>query len=233
MRVTGGDRVVDLGGVTSTGPLLAVGGRGVNLTGDVDVNGRIGRATFNNLTNADVTATEMLKMTVAGALTNSDITLSAPFVPLVPALGNLSVRGAITDSTISTVGNIGSIKAASLVNSEIYAGIAGTDRFPSVAADFANEAMLSRLTLKAPLGTASFDNSVVAANNMGRINLGLIDTDNGGVPFGVAADVIASLSGSNAAAQRLRLLALDNPDVLAAALPALPFTFGDFQIRLV
>jgi hypothetical protein len=68
---------------------------------------------------------------------------------------------------------------------------------------------------------------------MGRINLGLIDTDNGGAPFGVAADAIAALSGFNADAQRLRLLAQDDPDVLAAALPALPFTFGDFQIRLV
>ena len=234
VRVVGGaDRAVTLGGVTSAGPLLSVGGRGVNLTCDMDVNGRIGKATFNSLTDADVTATDVLKMTVAGALTNSDITLSAPFVPLVRVLGSLAVKGAITDSTISTVGNIGSVKAASLVNSEIYAGISGTDRLPSVAADFANEALLTKLTLKAPLGTASFDNSVVAANNMGRISLGLIDSDNGGVPFGVAGDVIAGLTGFNASAQRLRLVALDNPDVLAAALPVLPFTFGDFQIRLV
>ena len=234
MRVVGGaDRAVNLGGVVSTGPLQTVGGKGVNLTGDLDVNGRVVKATFNNVTNADITATDILKMTVAGALTNSDITLSAPSSPLVPVLGSLAVKGAITDSRISAAGNLGSIKAASLVGSEIYAGIAGTDRFPSVAADFANEAFLAKLTLKAPLGTAAFDNSVVAANNMGRISLGLIDTDNGGVPFGVAADVIAGLSGTNAAGQRLTLTRLDDPNVLAAALPALPFTFGDFQIHLV
>jgi hypothetical protein len=166
-------------------------------------------------------------------MTNSTLTLEDPFVPLAPVLGSLAVKGAVTGSRIAAAGNIGSIKAGSLVDSEVYAGVTGDGRFPSLAADFANEAFIAKLSLKAPLGTASFDNSVVAANNMGRISLGLIDTDNGGVPFGVAADAIASLVGSNASGQRLRLTALDDPAVLAAALPALPFTFGDFQIRLV
>jgi hypothetical protein len=233
MRARGGNMAVDLGGVTSAGPLNTVGGRGVNLLGDLDVNGRINKATFNNVTDADITASSILKMSVAGAMTTSTLTLDDPFAPLVPVLGSLAVRGSITGSRITATGNIGGIKAGSLVGSDVYAGITGTDRFPSTAGAFANEAVIGRVALKAPLGTASFDNSVIAANNLGRISLGLIDTDNGGVPFGVAADAIASLAGTNASGQRLTLVLLDDPAVLAAALPALPFTFGDLQIHLV
>ena len=233
IRAVGGDGQLNLPALRVTGPLNTVGGRGVNLTGDMDVNGRINKATFNNVTNADVTADSILKMTLTGTMQDSTVTLADPFTPLVPVLGNLSVRGNINGSTIQSVGNMGGIKAAAMVNSVLRAGVIGTDRFPSVAGDFANEAGILKVTLKAPLGTASFDNSVIAANNLGRLALGLVDTDNAGVPFGVAGDTIAALGALNSSGQRLRLALLDDPAVYAAMLPQLPFTFGDFQIRLV
>jgi hypothetical protein len=233
VRTAGGNKTIDVGRISSDGPLFSVGGKGVNLTGDMDVNGRVTKAVFNNVTGADVTAGSVLKMTLTGSMLDSTLTLEDPYAPLVPVLGSLSVRGAITNSRVSTTGNIGSVKAGGLVNSEVYAGVVGTDRFPSVSSDFGNEASILKLTLRGPLGTASFDNSVVAANNLGRINLGLIDTDNAAAPFGVAADTIATLSGTNALGERLRLIRLDDPAVLAAALPTVPFTFGDYQIHLV
>jgi len=233
IRAVGGDGQLNLPALRVTGPLNTVGGKGVNLTGDMDVNGRINKATFNNVTNADVTADSILKMTLTGTMQDSTVTLADPFTPLVPVLGNLSVRGNINGSTIQSVGNMGGIKAAAMVNSVLRAGVIGTDRFPSVAGDFANEAGILKVTLKAPLGTASFDNSVIAANNLGRLALGLVDTDNAGVPFGVAGDTIAALGALNSSGQRLRLALLDDPAVYAAMLPQLPFTFGDFQIRLV
>jgi hypothetical protein len=61
----------------------------------------------------------------------------------------------------------------------------------------------------------------------------LIDTDNTATPFGVAADTIASLSASGPNAQKLRLPKLDDPALLAALIPGVGFTFGDFHVRLV
>ena len=233
IRAVGGNGAVDLPEATVDGPLKGFGGRGVNATGTLDFNGRVNSATLRDVASATISFSSIGNLTVAGSMLNSTLSVEAPFTPELPALRTLTVRGAIVDSRIEAGGTIGSIKAARLVNSEVYAGITGPDRFPSTGAAFANEAAIRKLTLKSAPGTTAFDNSVIAANNLGKINLGVVDTDNGGTPFGIAADTIASLSATGPSGQRLRLSRLDDPALLAAALPGTGFTFGDFQIRLV
>ena len=78
----------------------------------------------------------------------------------------------------------------------------------------------------------TFANSVIAADTLGRLNLGTITTDNAATPFGLTADVIGGLQAANASRERLRLILVDDPAVLAAQLAAQPFTAGDFTIRL-
>ena len=233
VRTSGGNGAVDLGGATVDGPLATFGGKGVNATGALDFDGRVNTLSLRDVVSATITAPGFGKLNVAGSVVASSLTAEDAFNPLLPAIGNLQVKGTITGSRVAAAGTINAVKAAGLVNSEVYAGVVGADRFPSTAADFGNEAAIRKLTLKAAPGVAAFDNSVVAANNLGKIVLGLVDTDNAASPFGVAADTFASVSGSNAAGQKLRLSKLDDPALLAAALPALDFAFGDLQIRLV
>jgi hypothetical protein len=233
VRTAGGNGAVDLGGATVAGPLATFGGKGVDLVGAVDVAGRLNSTSFRNISGATLTATSIGKMNVGGTVVSSTLSATDAFNPLLPGLASLVVKGAISGSRVSATGTIGSLTAGSLLNSEVYAGVVGADRFPSVAADFASEAAIQKLNLKGARGVASFDNSVIAANNLGKISLGVVDTDNGGVPFGVAADAIASIAALGTTGQKLRLTQLDDPTGLGARLTATGFTFGDFQIRLV
>jgi hypothetical protein len=233
VKTAGGNGSADLPLATVDGALASFGGKGVNATGTVDFNGRVNAAALGNATGATISAPSIGKLGVAGSITNSTLALEDPFSAALQSLGKLAVKGAIVDSRIDSGGSIGSVKASRLVNSEVYAGVTGADRFPSTAAAFANEAAILKLTLKAPAGTAAFDNSVVAANNLGKINLGLVDTDNAGTPFGPAADVIGVVAATGPTGQKLKLSNLDDPTAATAALAGSGFTFGDLQIRLV
>jgi hypothetical protein len=233
VKTVGGNGAVDLAEAVVDGALRAFGGKGLNATGTVDFNGPVAAATFANLSAATVTGTTIGKFNVGGAIVGSTLTVEDPFNPALPTLGSLAVKGSIAGSRITSNGTVGTVKAAGLVGSEIYAGVVGGERFPSAATAFANEAALKKLTLKAAPGAAAFANSVIAANNLGKINLGVINTDNAATPFGILADTIAGLSATNTSGQRLKLAKLDDPAVLAAVLPTLGFTFGDFQVRLV
>ena len=62
---------------------------------------------------------------------------------------------------------------------------------PDDATDFANNAAIASVSLKGR--DDSFANSGIAAAPTGKVNLGEVTTANNGVPFGVAADAIASL----------------------------------------
>ena len=233
IKSVGGNGAVDVPDAVVDGALASFGGKGANATGTLDFNGRVNAAALGNATGATISAPSIGKLGVAGSITNSTLALEDPFNAALQALGKLTVKGAIVDSRVETGGTIGALKASRLVNSEVYAGITGVDRFPSTAASFASEAAIFKLTLKAPAGTAAFDNSVIAANNLGKINLGLVDTDNAGGPFGLAADAIAAVAATGPTGQRLKLLGLDDPATLAATLTASGFTFGDLQIHVV
>jgi hypothetical protein len=232
IRTAGGNGTVDLGGATADGPLASFGGRGVNATGTLDFNGRVAAATFRDVSAAILTAPGITRLIVGGSVAGSTITLEEPFNPALPALGSLLVRGAISNSKISTAGSIGVVKASGLIDSGVFAGTTGTDPFPSTAAGYVADATIRSVTLKSATA-ATFQNSVVAARHLGRINLGGVTTSNGGTPFGLASDTIAFLAATAPTGQKVKLTKLDDPAALAARLATVDFPFGDFQIRLV
>ena len=229
IRTLGGNGVIDLPDLAADGPLAALGGHGVSLTGTVALDGPVARLAAASLTGATLTAESIGSMTVANAITDSTVTLSAPSAAGETGLRQLTVRNAITGSRVSAAGGIGTVRAAGLVRSEVLAGTtAGAGRFPDAPADLPTEAPIGSLTVR------SFDDSVVAADNLGRLSLGTIDTGNAGQPFGVAGDTIQSLrAAASAGRQRLRLPLLDDPTAATALLAAQNFPFGDFEIRVL
>jgi hypothetical protein len=233
VKTAGGNGATDLVDATVDGALASFGGKGVNATGRLDFNGRVNALALHDVASAVISAPSIGKLGVTGSFANSTLALEDPFSAVLQSLGKLAVKGAITDSRIDSGGTIGSLKAARLVNSEVYAGILSTDRFPSAPGAFANEAAILKLAMKSAAGTSAFDNSVVAARHLGKVGLGVVDTDNGGTPFGLFADTIAAVAATGPTGQRLKLSKLDDPSVLAAVLPGTGFSFGDFQIRLV
>jgi hypothetical protein len=223
---------VELGGATADGSLAMFGGRGVTATGTLDFNGRVGAATFRDVSAATITAPGITRLTVGGSIVGSTLSLEEPFNPVLPALGTLAVRGTIANSRISAAGSIGSVRAAGLIDSGIYAGTTGAEPFPSTAASYASDAAIRSVALKSATD-AAFQNAVVAARRLGRINLGVVNTADNGTPFGVAADTIATLTATAPTGEKLKLLKLDDPSALTAKLSTLNFPFGDLQVRLV
>ncbi|HET6251789.1 MAG TPA: peptidylprolyl isomerase [Tepidisphaeraceae bacterium] len=143
---------------------------------------------------AAITAGSIGTIHVRGNLSSATIQLTGAGSDL----GNLSVNGQITGSLINAVGNLGKISAATLTNSQIYAGIAALPSgqiLPNFPSDFATNQAITSVKLKTARTGDSFFNSAIAAQTLGTLSLGTVLQDNGGITEGVASEDIKSLTG--------------------------------------
>ena len=143
--------------------------------------------------------------------------------------GSLKVTGAITGTTVRTIGNIGSISADSITNSNIYAGVAGpTVDLPDDIGDFTGLSTIKSVS------TRTFSNSNLAAAGLQRLNLGAVDTDNAGTSFGVSSGAITSLTGTlDPTGQRFRFRNLAEQADADAQIAAQGLNLGNFLVRVV
>jgi hypothetical protein len=143
----------------------------------------------------------------------------------VGELGKLTVSGAMTGSDVRATGNIGTVRAGSMRDSRVFAGVrSAVTTLPDSADDFAAPATIRSVTVSGRTA-GSFSNTLIAASEIGRASLGAVATANNGTPFGVAADRIASVSATGATGDRIRLRALDEPGE--------SITEGDFVLRVL
>ena len=148
-----------------------------------------------------------------GSMTGANVALAQAGTAGAVALGSLNSRGAITNSNIrASAGEILSISALSVANSTIYAGVGPNEGagLPDAAADFIAPAVIRSVTVR-NRAAPSFVGSDIAARTLGRMSLGVVQTANGGVPFGLAAETIASVAAADAAGARIRYARLDDP----------------------
>lgn len=143
---------------------------------------------------ANLTTASMNSMNVHGSLSNCTINLTTPLNHSMN-LNSLVVGGAITGVTINSGNNLGSIVAAKLENSQIYAGLVANPSapLPTVSADFRNTSQIKSIVLHRS-ASASFVNSDIAAYTIINANLGGADQANGGTPYGLAAHAITSVT---------------------------------------
>lgn len=148
---------------------------------------------------------EAINSLTANTITDADIRLTRAFAPRAVALNRLSARGAITDTNIRTTADIGTVSAASMSNSIIFAGVAtgggggGNRALPNNDADLVNTATIRSVTIRNRTATPAFIDSKIAASTLGRINLGAVQVSNGGEAFGLAAREVRSVSALNGA----------------------------------
>ena len=139
-------------------------------------------------------------------------------------LKNLLVGGELNGVILDSNGTINSITVGSVNGSQIFAGV-GTlppsQPLPASASDFSASADIKSLRVK-----ASFSNSDIAAQSLGHLSLGKVQTSNGGASFGIAAHTIATVSGfdQNTSSK----ISLKNLTSSAAST-----SFEDFVIRLL
>ena len=182
-----------------------------------------------------LTAPSIGMLSVGRSLHDSTITLTGAFSPAAFDLGALSVNRGMSNVTIRSSGNIGSVATLNLSNSDIYAGIgplAAGQTLPAAPGDFVAPAMIRSVTLGAL--APSFANSVIAAANEGNLNLGTIQTANGGLPFGLAAHQISALTGVVLTSRKsFRVVRITSTSAATAALAARGINPQDFVVRIV
>ena len=169
----------------------------------------------------------------ANTLTNADINVTRDFAVGATGLNRLNVRGAITGTRIRAAADIGTVTAASMNDSSVFAGVqgggggggaGGSRTLPVDATAFVSPATIRNVTIRTR-GTPSFIDSNIAASTLGRMSLGTVQVNNGGTPFGLAAQSIASVQGQrNDTGETARAVRLTEPaDGIVA---------GDLQVRV-
>lgn len=161
----------------------------------------------------------------AASLTGANITLTQAFAPTAQSLGRLTTTGAITNSNIRSAGNVGTITALSMSGSTVYAGVNTPDGgpLPDSADDFVAPATVRGVTIR-NRAAPSFLASNVAASVLGRMNLGVVQRENAGVPFGLAAQTLASLNAADVAQARIRAARFTEPSQ--------SLDLSDFEVRI-
>jgi hypothetical protein len=216
----GSDNVVVVPSLITDGAIATLGGKGTAFSGNVTIAGALASLTATRLTAATVTADSIGTAKITGAVADSTITLDG-------SVGLRSMSAAsFSNSRLKVSGPMGTVKFGTVSQSEIYSAIADAAPIFPVTADLLAGGRITTVTTK------TFIDSVIAAETLGKVNLGRITTDNADIPFGITADSLLGFQGSNEAKQKLRLLAVADPSTLAALIALQTFDSNDFLIRL-
>jgi hypothetical protein len=117
--------------------------------------------------------------------------------PTIKALGTLTVKNAIDSSDIRAAGNIGTVTAGKMLHSRLFAGVpSSVSALPQTSADFAAVATIAKVVVTgtANLADPGLLDSYIAASKITSASITRFAASNNGVPDGLAADSIASLT---------------------------------------
>ncbi len=184
-----------------------------------------------------ISASGIGSLSVVGNLTGATIQTTGTFVAGQTQFGQLIVGGQISGSTVESVGNIGSVSAAELTGSEIYAGVTSAveqaAEFPGSLSDFSQEAQIGSVLLKSK--TAAFTNSKIAGEKIGDMQLGEIVTSNGGNPQGLAAQTIRSVTAKLDSGGELKMgpAQFSSATTIAAYVAKKKLSLADFELNLI
>ncbi len=223
---TGGDMGTVMVGQWKNGGILDVEGdiKGITtkgnkrlaipLPGDFGANvlalGEVKKLSIAGDLTGNVSARTIKSAMVKGDMRGSHLDLTmAPDARLL-ALGKLFVKGILDKVRITSAGNIGRIMVGGSFDTTIFAGaftqahvesngIFGLPKATSLDLAAGRTATIKSFMIKPRRGstTPTYVNTNISAATIGSLSLGMIQNDNGGVPFGITADYIGKLSGTD------------------------------------
>jgi peptidyl-prolyl cis-trans isomerase A (cyclophilin A) len=236
LTITGADNAP----INSSGDIqkLSVGGAD---SGGVTTAGALQTVTVHgDLTGAISAGTTLGTLNVTGNISGSTIATHGVFSATAIQLNQIKVGGAITNEVISSVGNMGTLTAASLTGSAIYAGVVAADVttpvVPTTTSDFVTDVTARIKAVRLSNGTSTaFSNSKIAAETLGELSLGVINTSNGGVAEGLSGETLTAVNAtlSNGPVLKLRHSQLTNQTALLAYLASKSITMDDFVINVI
>lgn len=165
----------------------------------------------------------------ADQLTQLDLTLTLPAFPGFRALGTLTVKNAIDSSTIRAAGDIGTVTAAEIKHSRLFAGVSENVSFlPSGSLDFTAASTIAKLVVSGVARSTDpgLLDSFIAASKITSASITRFAPANGGTGYGLSADAIATLT-LKAATSTTTLKNLGNPLADASG------GSDDFLVRIV
>ncbi len=194
------------------------------------ISGNIKSFTVAHSIGGSLVANAIGTMKIGGDATNLNVTLGQAFEAGVVSIKSLVINGAVNGLDLTGNSDFGPISVGSLDNSNIFAGLSGGG-LPSTSGDFAANAHISSVTVRSRV-SGGFQNSDIAAESLGVLKLGSIDTGNGGTDFGVGCHTLGELSATISAGHGITLKGI-NPGNVAADLAALKVPLGDFKVIAV
>ena len=237
----------DVSNVIVTGSLKALNGKTAVIAGTINVGGAAGTVTLDSKAAGDVTAQSISKMTVtntfatnlttgalntfkAGAIVGgtwlvngatSSVTANSitGWAGTFHSLNKLAVKNEVTGSTLRAAGDVGTVQAKTLANSNVYAGLAtlAAGSLPASQADFSAQATIKTVKLK---NLSAGSN--IAAFAMNNVTLGTVESV-AAPRFGVAAQQIKSLTATVSSKKlKLKNVALQSEVDAAFAAAAIP-----------
>ena len=292
----GRSRIVNLSGLTVSGPLGKLNAGFATVNGDITFGGPVGSINLTRASNGTITIPGTSKTRVnlsLGTVSNESISSSSPISFLTarswtgtgtisaPSIGDLTVPGAfsasvtaptiknfragaitggtwtvsgnansisarsianwtasvgtltklladskIDSSKINVNGDITSLVAGNLTNSNIFSGVSSAT-LPATASDISGTTTIHSLLVRGKTA-----NSNVAARTLSKVRLGAVQTNNNGTPFGVAAHTITDLT-LTARGKPLHLRNVTTAAQVSTALKAQGITSQDLVIRIV
>lgn len=119
---------------------------------------------------------------------NADVNLTD--VTARTSMNSARIAGTLNNSNIRAVSSIGSVQAAAVNNSNVFAGVSPTTTgLPTASTDFVSNQAINNFTVNPGRGvtTPTFTNSNVAAQKIGTVRLANVSSDNAGTTFGIAS----------------------------------------------
>lgn len=154
--------------------------------------------TTDTTTRYQISAPSIQNLTVRGTL-DEDINAGA--------IGRLNM-GTLSGSAIRITNSITAVTAGAAQNSEIFVNVnPSLTTLPASTSDFATESG----SLKSVVIRGAFNNTKIAAWNIGTVTLDDIQTSNGVTPFGVTADTLTHFRGVPAGGKAIVLNKLFAP----------------------
>ncbi len=158
-----------------------------------------GLATKQDAT-GNLTANTIKSVSVKGNYSIAGITLTQSADPNMIALSKLNVSGTMDGVNIRSQSGLGAISAGRILNSKLFAGVDNAvTQLPTAADDFSAAAAIKSVKLKGVAGeTIWLQNSNIAAAELGKVTVAFAQTDNSGVPFGIATQQFKSIAYKDA-----------------------------------
>lgn len=214
-------------GTVSGGPWTLAGSAGALTTGAVDsswsgsLTGSITSLNVHGSFAGNLTAASIGNLQVSGDMTGT-VRLTAGSAH---DLRVLTVGGQIVGGQILAAGSIGSVTAAALSSANIFAGVnSSVTALPASLSDFAQASTITSVVVSGRNHPFAVQGSNVAAESLGTVRFGAVDTAKAGVSFGLAAHSLGSYTRTINGKVLTWTHRMD-PSLLAAA--------GDAVVRLV